>query len=64
MGLNPDFSANEEAHTSPGVMVEQSLRDILGYLAKQDSSSDPRPDPSRDAALRMCLTLALEEATE
>jgi C-terminal processing protease CtpA/Prc len=64
MGLNPNFSANEETHTSPDVMVEQSLDDILEYLANQDSASDNRPDPSCDAGLRMCLALALEEATE
>jgi hypothetical protein len=60
MGLNPDFTANEEAHTSPHVLVEQSLNDILAYLAKRGSASDQRPDPSCDAALRTCLALALE----
>lgn len=60
-GLNPDFSASEEAHTSPDVMVEPSLEDILEYLATRDSSGELRPDPSFDTQLRTCLTLALSE---
>lgn len=60
-GLNPDFSASEETHTSPDVMVEPSLDDILEYLATRDSSGELRPDPSFDTQLRMCLVLALSE---
>lgn len=59
LGLNPDFSASEEAHTFPDVMVEQNLEDILQYLATRDSLGATGPDPTCDAALRTCLALAL-----
>ena len=35
MGLNPEFSANEETHTLPEVMVEQSLDDNQIPLSMQ-----------------------------
>ena len=59
MGLNPDFSASEETHTLPDVMVEQTLDDILTYFAAGGASGNTGPDPSFDAALRVCLSLAL-----
>jgi len=62
MGLNPDFTANEEAHTSPDVLVEQTFEDVVAYLSKHAGSGDLRPDPTCDAALRECLRLALEGA--
>jgi hypothetical protein len=64
IGLNPDFTANQEAHTFPDVFVDQSLDDILAYLAKPEASGERKPDPACDAALRTCLALALEEATK
>ncbi|MEX0974866.1 MAG: S41 family peptidase [Bacillota bacterium] len=58
MGLNPDFTANEESHTLPHVFVEQNLDDILVYMSKWASGAVSQPDPTYDAALRRCLELA------
>ncbi|HHY34844.1 MAG TPA: hypothetical protein GX510_04305 [Firmicutes bacterium] len=63
MGLNPDFSANEETHTCPDVMVEQSVEDILEYLAAGDAVLLSGPDPRFDAALRACLALSHVSST-
>ncbi len=55
MGLNPDMTANEETHTMPDVLVEQSLEDLLKVPAVCPPA---RPDPDSDTALRKCLELA------
>lgn len=60
MGLNPDFAANAETHTRPDVLVEQSVGDIVAYLAKLDMREGLTPGPSWDAALRECLRLVLD----
>jgi hypothetical protein len=56
MGLNPDWSANEEFHTCPDVLVEWTPEDILRYTAT--SGRPARPDPSWDPQLRACIERA------
>jgi C-terminal processing protease CtpA/Prc len=58
MGLNPDFTANEEFHTKPDVAVEQSLEDLRAWLDSLDKNGFPTgPMPSCDTTLRTCLEL-------
>lgn len=63
MGLNPDFSAVEEALTAPDILVERSPEDIV-KLVEVSSSGSPfaEPNPDFDPALRECLRLALSSA--
>jgi hypothetical protein len=62
MGLNPDFTANEEMHTMPDVVVERSPEDLIKYVqAVSGGKTFTEPDPEYDTALRECLRLALEE---
>lgn len=61
MGLNPDFTAVEEALTAPDVLVERNPEDIVKLM--EVTSSGPlftKPSPDYDPALRECLRLALE----
>jgi len=56
MGLNPDWSANEETHTTPHIIAEMTPEDFIKYAA---TGSQPKvPDPRWDPALRECLRLA------
>ncbi len=56
MGLNPDWTANEEVHTMPHVFVEQSREDMLGWIGQVQTGLPLKlPEPSIDAALRECL---------
>ena len=61
MGLNPDFTAVEEVHTAPDVLVERSSDDLV-RLAAATAAGQVFSAPERefDAALRECLRLALE----
>jgi hypothetical protein len=69
MGLNPDFTANEETQTLPDVFVEQSVEDMVEFLQKYGAGQATgrsaggsglfRPDPDCDTVLRKCLELAL-----
>lgn len=62
MGLNPDFTANEETHTMPDVVVEQSPEDLIKFVqAASGGKTFTEPDPAYDTALRECLRLALKE---
>jgi len=62
MGLNPDFSASEEMHTAPDVIVEQDPKMIVEYAqAIKNGEKFPEPDPKYDAVLAKCLELALGE---
>ncbi|MGE5580847.1 MAG: S41 family peptidase [Bacillota bacterium] len=62
MGLNPDWTANEEFHTKPDVLVEQSLEDLLRWLeATGDEGFPGAPRPELDTVLRECLNLAATE---
>ncbi|MEX0974863.1 MAG: S41 family peptidase [Bacillota bacterium] len=54
MGLNPDWSANEEFHTRPDMLAEWAPDDILGYAAT--SGRPARPDPAWDPQLRAALS--------
>jgi len=61
MGLNADFTANEETHTTPDVLAEPDPHDLVRYaeaLAKGVPLGDG-PNLEYDAALRECLRLAL-----
>ncbi|MBC7339850.1 MAG: PDZ domain-containing protein [Firmicutes bacterium] len=61
MGLNADFTANEETHTTPDVLAEPDPQDLVRYaeaLAKGVPLGDG-PNLEYDAALRECLRLAL-----
>ena len=53
MGLNPDWSANEEFHTRPNIIAEWTPDDILRYAAT--SGRPARPDPAWDRQLRACM---------
>lgn len=53
MGLNPDWSANEEFHTSPDIRVEWTPDEILQYAATKGQPE--RPDPASDPLLRACM---------
>lgn len=58
MGLNPDFTANEEMHTIPDVLVERTPEDIVRLAKALAAGEGPvLPDPSYDPALRECLRL-------
>jgi hypothetical protein len=61
MGLNPDMTANEETHTAPDVLVEQSLEDLLKAAVIGPSA---RPDPNSDTVLRTCLELVRRGASK
>lgn len=62
MGLNPDGSANEEFHTRPDVLVEQTPEDFLRWLDTVTNEGFPRgPRPDLDPVLRECLDLATDE---
>ena len=62
MGLNPDGSANEEFHTRPDVLVEQTPEDFLKWLDTVTNEGFPRgPRPDLDPVLRECLDLATDE---
>ena len=64
LSLNPDFTANEETHTTPDVLVEPSPEDIIRYVeALTEGKTFSMPDPNYDTVLRECLKLALEETT-
>lgn len=54
MGLNPNWTANEEAHTKPDVLVEMSASDLMAYMNAVDKGLTG-PDPSWDIVLRECL---------
>jgi hypothetical protein len=56
MGLNPDWSANEESHTCPDVLAEWTPEDVLRYAGT--SGRPARPDPSWDPQLRACIEKA------
>jgi hypothetical protein len=61
MGLNPDFSAVEEALTAPDVLVELSPEDIIRLVeATSAGQVFTEPDPAYDPALRECIRMALE----
>ncbi len=53
MGLNPDWSANEEFHTRPNVLAEWAPDDVLRYAGT--SGRPARPDPAWDPQLRACM---------
>ena len=57
MGLNPDWTANEETHTKPDVLVEMSAADLVAYM-NAISKGLTGPDLSWDVVLRKCLTEA------
>ncbi|MCL6450573.1 MAG: hypothetical protein K6T75_04670 [Acetobacteraceae bacterium] len=62
MGLNADWSVNEEAHTRPDVLVEQSREDLVKYVELLRSRGTlPGPTPEVDTCLRRCLEMCLEE---
>ena len=54
LGMNPDWSANEEFHTRPHVLAELSPWDLRNYLLAS-SAGLKGPDPSWDGVLRKCL---------
>jgi hypothetical protein len=56
MGLNPDWSVNDEVHTRPDVLVERSADDLLRYIRACNSASGLHPDPSWDPVLKKCLS--------
>ena len=59
MGLNPDWTANEEFHTKPDVLIEESQEDLLLWLDRVRTEGYPvGPDPELDTVLRECLDLA------
>lgn len=59
MGLNSDWTANEEFHTKPDVLVEQTLEDLLRWLEVVGEEGFPKaPRPELDTVLRECLNLA------
>lgn len=59
MGLNPDWAANEEYHTKPDVLVEESREDHLKWLESVHKEGFPvKPEPGFDTVLRECLNLA------
>jgi len=61
MGLNSDFTANEETHTAPDVLIERDPRDIIKLVqATSDGRTLSPPDAEYDTALRQCLKLALQ----
>ncbi len=56
MGLNPDWSANEESHTIPDVVVDLSdsfIKWVTGSPGREFESLDPGYDP----VLKECLEL-------
>jgi hypothetical protein len=55
MGLNPDWTVNEQEHTRPDILVERSAEDLVRYLRACSSVSGLSPDPSWDPALEECL---------
>lgn len=59
LGLNPDWSVNEQVHTRPDVLVERAPEDLLRYLRVCAAGPLPGPDPLWDTTLRECLRLAL-----
>jgi len=59
LGLNSDWSINEEMHTHPDVLVERAPEDLLRYLRLQAAGPVPGPDPAWDTALRECLRIAV-----
>lgn len=62
MGLNPDFTANEEMHTIPNVVAELSPEDLVRFVqAVSSGKAFTEPDPEYDTALKACLKLALEK---
>ena len=62
LSLNPDFTANEETHTAPDVLVEPSPENIIRYVkALTEGKKFSMPDPNYDTVLKECLRLALEE---
>ena len=61
MGLNPDFTAVEEALTAPDVLVERNPEDIIRLVeVTSTGQAFTEPNPNYDPALRECIRLALE----
>lgn len=59
MGLNSDWTANEEFHTRPDVLIEQTHEDLLRWLEVVGDEGFPvTPRPELDTVLRECLDLA------
>ena len=56
MGLNPDWSANEEIHTVPDVTVDLSGPHI-DWIKDSAKEEIENLDPKYDPALRVCLEL-------
>ncbi|MBE3519526.1 MAG: hypothetical protein IMW97_04395 [Firmicutes bacterium] len=57
MGLNPDFTANEECHTTPDVLVGWKHEDLVKYAQAARVRAVKGPDPEWDTVLRECLEL-------
>lgn len=61
MGLNSDFTANEETYTAPDVLIERDPRDIIKLVrATSDGRTLSPPYAEYDTVLRECLKLALQ----
>jgi hypothetical protein len=59
LGLNPDWTANEETHTIPDIIVEPEDADLLPWLRRiERNERNKEPDLEIDTALRECLRLA------
>ena len=61
MGLNPDFTANEETHTTPDVLVEPDPEAVVRFAEAltRGVSLGEGPNVEYDTVLRECLRLAL-----
>lgn len=61
MGLNPDFTANAETHTTPDVLVEPDPQDVVRCAEALVRGWSPGESPNLeyDTVLRECVSLAL-----
>lgn len=54
LGLNPDWTANEEFHTRLNALVEMNAEDLAAYVRATEVGIQ-KPDPAWDRVLRECL---------
>lgn len=61
LGLHPDWTANEETHTIPDILIEPERADLLKWLRRIETGQrHSEPDLEIDTALRECVRIALE----
>ncbi len=61
LGLNPDWTANEETHTIPDISIEPEDGDLLKWQRRVElDQRHTEPDLEIDTVLRECVRLATE----